>query len=165
MTIRNIVEEGIRAEKFSRDFYRGLMNKSIAKYTGKALARIAEEENKHVLILEEYHRSLQKGGVTDIPEAGQHAGVWEGFMKALDEIRESIHPHTDEITVVHKAIDLEKKGIKLYTEGMESSENKTGKEFFSFMVQQETTHKYYFEKLLKRLLVLYEEPPEARPQL
>jgi rubrerythrin len=165
MSIRNIIEEGIRAEKLSRDFYRGLMNKSIVEYTGKALARIAEEENRHVLILEEYQRSLQKGGVTDIPEAGQHADVWAGFMKALDGIWEAIHPHTDEITVVQKAIALEIKGIELYTKGMESSENRTGKEFFSFMVKQETTHRDYFEKLLKRLLVLYEEPPEARPQL
>ena len=165
MPIPNIIEEAIRAEKASRDFYRDLTKKSIVKYTGKALDHIADEENKHVIILEEYQRSLKKGGGTEIPEADLYAETWSGFMQSLEGTWESIQPHTDEITVVQKAIDLEKKGIKLYTEGREASENSTGKNFFDFMVQQETTHRDYFEKLLKRLLVLNEEPPEARPQL
>ena len=116
MPIPNIIEEAIRAEKASRDFYRDLTKKSIVKYTGKALDHIADEENKHVIILEEYQRSLKKGGGTEIPEADLYAETWSGFMQSLEGTWESIQPHTDEITVVQKAIDLEKKGITIFCE-------------------------------------------------
>lgn len=165
MDVKEVIERGIEIERLSRDYYQGLSEKSIREHAGPALQQLAMEEQKHMDILEEYRNSLGESGLVSLPDAAQHAAVWEQFTTALDEVREAIQPHTDEITVVQRAIDMERRSIDLYSQAERDACDESGKRVFAYLAAQEVRHREYLENLLNRLLVLYQEPPEARPQL
>ena len=164
MAVKNILEKAIEVEKHSRDYYKGLMAKPIAGYAGDALEYVAREEQRHIIILQYYQRSLENGDSVEIPDSGQHIKIWSDFMKALDRIAVTLQENSDEITVVRKALELEERGMALYREARENSSDKMGRIIFSFLMKQETTHRDYFDRLLKQLLVMNGEPPEATQQ-
>ena len=161
----DIIQKAIEAEQYNLQFYRELTQKAIAKYAGEALERLASEEQKHVEILTSYRTSLQKQGDVNLPGAGDFSSIWDNYNAAIDETRQVLQPHTDELTVIQKGIDLEKKGIELYRQAVENASDEVGRKVFGFLHSQEVIHRKYLEKLLERLKALYEEPPESRPKL
>jgi rubrerythrin len=163
MDIGRLVDQGIEVERLSRDYYRQLSLKSIREYAGPALEQLAMEEQKHMDILEEYRRSVEES--VSLPDPAQYAAVWKQFTTALDEVREAIQPHSDEITVTQRAIELETRGLELYDQARRDASGEAAKQVFGYLAAEEVRHREYLEDLLNRLLTLYQEPPEARPQL
>ena len=165
MSGNDIIDRAIDMERMSRDYYREVSQTSVREYAGEALDRLALEEQKHMDLLAEYRGALAAKTQVALPDASESDETWRGFTGALDLIREALHPHTDEITVIERAIGLENRGLVLYNEAQERTKSEEGRKVFAFLAEQETTHRAYLEKLLSRLMALYEEPPETRPQL
>lgn len=165
MGSNDVIDGAIAMEERARDYYRELGSRAVSQYAGPALSRLADEEQKHVEVLEEYRAALEKEGGVALPDAQEHESTWKGFTTALDEIRDVIQPHTDEITVVQKAVSLEEKGLAFYEKARDCSTDDLGRKVFTFMAGEEVRHRDYLRSLLERLMVLYEQPPETRPQL
>ncbi len=163
--MNDIIDQAMEIEWTSRDYYRELSQKSITKYAGPALEQLVEEEQKHLDLLLEYRRSLESSGEVELPPSSQFAETWQQFTAALEEMRQAVQPHTDEVTVIQQAVELEKQGLELYRRVQEDATDEGGKRVFAFLAEQEVRHRDYLEGLLKRLMVLYQEPPETRPQL
>ncbi len=165
MDVNEIIDRGMEIERLSRDYYRELSQKSIREYAAPALEQLAMEEQKHMDILEEYRRSVEGRKPVSVPDPAQYAAVWKQLTTALDEAREAIQPHSDEITVVQRGIELEKRSLELYDQARRDASDEAPRQVFGYLAEQEVRHREYLENLLNRLLALYEEPPEARPQL
>ncbi|NQU44596.1 ferritin family protein [bacterium] len=165
MATRDLVDKAIEMEKMARDYYREAGRKSIQQYVGPALKHMAREEQNHMELLMDYRETMGTDRQVKLPPAGEYDDTWRRFTDALEEVRDGILPHTDEVTVVQRAIGLEEQGLVLYSEAMKQSDSETGRKIFAFLTDQENRHRAYLEDLLGRLLVLTEEPPETRPQL
>ena len=100
-----------------------------------------------------------------LPDSSEYASIWEAFTAALEQITRRIEPHTDEITVIQRAISIEEQGLVLYRQAQRDTRQQMGKAVFALLAEQEVYHRDYLTKLLERLMILYQEPPETRPQL
>jgi len=165
MTVSNIIDEALEMERLSRDYYRRLSRGSLEGYAGEALKHLAEEEQKHIDILNNYRDSLGAAKTVALPHAAEYAETWQKFTQALEDVREAVRPHSEEVTVIQKGIDLEKRAYDLYQEAEKQADTENGKAVFAFLAAQEDRHRQYLEKLLDKVLRLTEEPPEARPKL
>lgn len=161
----DIVERAIELERLSRDYYRELGQKSISQYAGPALQQLAREEQRHMDILRDYRKILAQGGPIPLPDSSEYASIWEGFTTALEQMSQAMGPHTDEITVIQRAISMEEQGLALYRQAHRDAHQQAGKGLFAFLAEQEVYHRDYLAKLLECLMILYREPPETRPQL
>lgn len=161
----DIIQKAIEAEEYNRDFYQALTSQAIAKYAGSALKQLADEEQRHVDLLTKYRESFKSRDSVEIPDGSGFADIWKKHNAAIDETRAALQPHTDELTVVQRGIELEQNGIRLYGEAKENATDAAGKEVFGFLHAQEQIHKTYLEKLQKKLMAIYQEPPESRPRL
>jgi len=161
----DIIDRAIELERQSRDCYRQLGQKSISRYAGPALQHLAREEQRHMDILQEYRKTTALGETMALPDSSEYASIWEGFTAALEQVSQEIGPHTDEVNVIQRAISMEEQGLALYRQAQRDTRQQTGKAVFAFLAEQEVYHRDYLTKLLERLMILYQEPPEARPQL
>ena len=161
----DIIEQAIELERQSRDYYRQLGQKSVSRYAGPALEQLAREEQRHMDILQEYRKITALGETMALPDSSEYASLWETFTAALEDISREIGLHTDELTVVQRAISMEEQGLALYRQAQRDTLRQTGQALFAFLAEQEVYHRDYLTKLLERLMILYQEPPEARPQL
>ncbi|MFH0963437.1 MAG: ferritin family protein [Planctomycetota bacterium] len=161
----DLIQRAIDLERLSRDYYRQISRGPVARYAKEALEQLSREEQGHMEILAEYSRNAPKGVRVALPDASELAGVWKRFGAALESVRQAIQPHTDETTVVQRALDLEIQSLALYEDARKKTKSEAGRIVFSYLCDQESKHRAYLDRLLRKLLVLYEEPPEARPQL
>ncbi len=165
MRIGEIIEQAIDIEKLARDYYREQERKYPQRYVAQAMEQLANEEQKHIDILNEFPATLEGDRIVSLPDLSATAAVWKALTEALEQIREVIQPHTDEVTAVQKAIMIEKQSLAIYDEAQRTAPPSAGQRVFSFLAEQDVRHLAYLENLLDRLLVLYQEPPETRPQL
>ena len=166
MAYEEIIAKAIEFEKKARDHYKDLAEKSIEKYSRETLERLSAEEEEHVRIIEEFQAAQEKDlKELKLPDSLSQDEGWKKFENAVDELKSSIFSHSDELSVILKAVELEDKGYHFYKKAYEEAEEEFGKNFFQFLMEEEIRHKRILQKMYDKLCSIYDEDPHARPQL
>ena len=166
MNYLNILKKAEKKEIKARDYYKFLAERSIDKNSTETLIFLSGEEEKHRKKIRQFIDSTagerKKISVRESPDVER---IWKKHMDALDKIRDDIFLHTDEPTIVQKAVDIEKNSLEMYKKAQASTEEKNLKKLFGLLSKAEERHLELVMKLLKKVVWLYEEFPETRPNL
>ena len=165
MTNEDILDRAMDMEKAAHDCYEEIAEKHPRPHMQASMTQLAREEQRHMNILAQYRTTLGRPVPLNLPPSSAFDSIWQELIEALDEITEVIQPHTDEVTAIQRAVTLEKQSLNIYKEALQESTSDAGQRVFSFLVEQDERHLSYLENLLDRLLILYREPAETRPQL
>ena len=172
MDYQEMLERAMEMEALSRDYYEWLAARSVNTHAAGTLRQLAAEEREHLRLLQELSTSpleawARPGERLAAWEVGEESVdlVWRRYTAALDDVRESILTHTDELTTLEKAKELELQSEQLYREPASRTKEAAVRRLFEWLARAEHRHYDYVSKLLSVSLAMHEEFPEARPDL
>jgi rubrerythrin len=166
MNYEDILNKAEQKEIDARDYYAFLAEKSVNPYSSDSLRFLASEEEKHRGYIREFiDATAEKRKHISIEESGDAGDIIDGHVRHVEEIRETIFPHTDEPTLVQKALDMEKSSFEMYKNAEAVTDEENVKRLFTILKNSEIKHIELVSKLLEKVVRLHEEFPETRPDL
>lgn len=139
-SVEEIVEYALGKEKEAVEFYTEISQNETYAAAQKTFLQFAEEEKKHVKLLEDLGNDKVK--------IGEYKFEWIPDMKRSDymvdvEYEPGMH-YTD---ILRLAMKREEKALKLYNELLSKSEDPNHKRVFKMLCQEEAKHKEFLETL------------------
>jgi len=133
-----IIQFAIQREIESMDFYNKAANMVKHSGTKDLFLDFVKQEEGHKKKLEEVRSGkIVLGKIEKIPN-----------LKISDYMIESeLKPDISYGDILRIAMKREERSVKLYTDLNEKNENETLRNLFAFLIQEESKHKYYIEKL------------------
>ena len=135
---QEIIAFGIQREIESIDFYTSASER--VKYSGtkELFLDLAQQEGGHKKKLEAVNMGkIILGKIEKIPN-----------LKISDYLVETeLKPDLSYADILRIAMKREERSVKLYTDLKEKNEDETLDKLFTFMIQEETKHKYRLEKI------------------
>jgi rubrerythrin len=135
---QEIVEFGIQRETESIDFY--TRASEMVKYSGtkELFLDFAKQEMGHKKKLEAVNiGKITPGKIEKIPN-----------LKISDYLIETeLKPDLSYADILRIAMKREERSVKLYTDLKEKNQDETLDKLFTFLIQEETKHKYKLEKI------------------
>jgi len=166
MDCEDILKKAVQKEIDARDYYASLAQKSINKHSAETLEFLAGQEEKHRSIIQAFlDAAPEERKSVSLAEASLAPNVLQKYTDAIAEIRENVFSHTDETTIMQKAIDFEKSSLDMYTEAAAATQEESAKNLFTALAGAEEEHLALVTALHNKLLALHEEFPETRPDL
>jgi rubrerythrin len=166
MNYEDILKEAEKKEIDARDYYRFLAERSINQYATETLRFLAAEEETHREYIREFLDALPEDRKRiPVRDTKDLDATVKKRTARLQEIRESIFPHTDEPTIVQKALDMEKNSFEMYRHAEEVADEENAKRLFAVLKRAEEKHIVLVGELLEKVIRLHEEFPETRPDL
>jgi len=166
MNYEDILRKAEKKEIEARDYYRFLAERCINRDAAETLRFLAAEEETHRGYIREFLEATpERRKVIPVKEADDIEEIMQKRADKLKEIREDIFPHTDEPTIVQKALDMEKDSFEMYKEGQALADEENVKRLFAILNRAEERHIKLVGALLEKVIWLHEEFPETRPDL
>ena len=133
-----IIQFAIQREIESMDFYKKASNMVRHSGTKDLFLDFVKQEEGHKKKLEEVQTGkIVLGKIEKIPN-----------LKISDYLVDSeLKPDISYAEILRIAMKREERSVKLYTDLNEKNENQTLTNLFAFLIQEESKHKYYIEKL------------------
>ena len=135
---QEIIQFAIQREIESMDFYKKASN--MVKYSGTKdlFLDFMKQEEGHKKKLEEVRAGkIVLGKIEKIPN-----------LKISDYMVEAeLKPDISYGDILRIAMKREERSVKLYTDLNEKNQDEVLRNVFSFLIQEESKHKYYIEKL------------------
>ena len=135
---QEIIQFAIQREIESMDFYKKASN--MVKYSGTKdlFLDFMKQEEGHKRKLEEVRAGkIIMGKIEKIPN-----------LKISDyTVDAQLIPNISYAEILRIAMKREERSVKLYTDLNEKNENESLKNLFTFLIQEESKHKYAIEKL------------------
>ncbi len=135
---KEMIQFAIQRESESMDFYDRASK--LVKHSGTRdlFLDFMKQEEGHKRKLEEVRvGKIELGKVEKIPNLKISDYLVEGELK----------PDISYAEILRIAMKREERSVKLYTDLNEKNQDGTLKNLFAFLIQEETKHKYYIEKL------------------
>ena len=133
-----IIKFAIHREIESMDFYKKASN--MVKHSGARdlfLDFVKQEEGHKTKLEEVLAGKIVLGRIDKIPN-----------LKISDYMVESeLRPDISYGDILRIAMKREERSVKLYTDLNEKNQDEVFRNLFSFLIQEESKHKYYIEKL------------------
>ena len=134
---QEIIQFAIDKEIRSYDFY--VKASQVARYSGarELFIDFSKEEEKHRKLLEDLSvEKIDQLRIERVPD-----------LKISDYMVDvEFQPDLSYADILRKAMKMEEKALKLYTDMRESNPEQELKKLFDFLSQQEAKHKYQLEK-------------------
>ncbi|MCG6909224.1 MAG: ferritin family protein [Deltaproteobacteria bacterium] len=139
-SVEEIVEYALDKEKEAVEFYTELSQNETFKAAKETFLQFAEEEKKHVRLLENFGNDKVK--------IGEYKFEWIPDMKRSDymvdvEYEPGMH-YTD---ILRLAMKREEKSLKLYNELSEKADSDDFVNMFKMLCQEEAKHKQILETI------------------
>ena len=145
MELKEELKKAIDFEKEGRDVYRDVARTTNNPLVKKAFEFLAAEEERHIKKIKKYveNEELPK------PEGASKEDVKEFFKMTVDEYKEGIEFTADDKSAYEKAMEIEKDSYNYYKEQLAKAQDEQLKDFFRFMMEQESSHYLMLEKTLR----------------
>ena len=134
------VKNAIMVELKGQQLYRSAMEQTkdpAAKLMFKALA---DDEDEHVQILQNQHKSLLETGKINL-DLVEQPDIDEGAETVITEdFKKSVGRGVFELAVIGIGCDLEKRAISYYKEQAEKAEDDAAKQLFTWLSEWEVGH-------------------------
>ncbi len=138
----NALEVALNNEMNERQFY--LNNAARTRNpVGKAMfERIAEDELEHYEMIKKLHAQWKEGGKwpETVPLTVKETNVKALLQRMVKESKESPASDGDDLAAIETAAAFESKGVDLYRELADASEDPKEKQFFSLLSGIEREH-------------------------
>jgi len=133
-----IIQFAVEKETEAADFYRRASQ--VAKFSGtkELFLDFAKQEEGHRKLLEDLDMGkIAEAKIQSIPD-----------LKISDYLIDAeLRPDSPYADILRIAMKREERSIKLYKDLNESSQEESLKKLFTFLVQEETKHKYRLERI------------------
>jgi len=138
----NIFEFAMENEKYSEDYYRQLADKSNSKGLETVFNMLADEEAKHYKIVSD----MKDDVAPDLAETTVLSDAKDVFAK-MRESTQSFNFDVSQTELYRKAQNIEKQSRDFYLEKA-SEVDKTQKEIFLKLAEQEKRHYFLLENII-----------------
>ena len=144
MELKEELAKAIEFEKEGKNVYTEVAGTTFNPMVKKAFEFLAAEEERHIKQIQNYveNEELPK------PEGASKKDVKEFFKMTVDEYKEGVEFSADDKSAYEKAMELEKDSYNYYKEQLAKAEDERLKDFFSFLMEQESAHYLMLEKTL-----------------
>jgi rubrerythrin len=142
----NSLEFAINMELDGEKYYREQAEINKENGLNKAFLLLAEEEEKHAIILQ--NKSIELDYELKDNKALAQA---KSIFKGISDYKEETIAMPKQLDLYRMALDMEKKSIDLYNEFLSEATDEKDKELFSFLVKQEEEHFKILEELVLRI--------------
>ena len=162
MNYEEVLKKAEGKEIEARDYYTSLAKMCVNDYSKQTLLFLADQEEKHRQLIKNFidtDEAERKSIV--LPEAEDVEEVWQAHASSLEQIRDNIFPHTDEVTIAQKIVDIEKNSLDMYSEARDAASEEHIRRLFGYLAKQEERHLQYANGLLKKVVQLHEEFPSS----
>jgi rubrerythrin len=131
----DIFQFAMEMEKTSEDYYRQLSGKTTNKGLSNILTMLADEEKKHVRIVEQ----MQQKTPPIMTKTDVLANARDIFKK-MRESAENLNLEITELQLYEKARDIEKKSRQFYLEKADEVAEASQREIFKKLAAEEQKH-------------------------
>ncbi len=144
------LELALDFEKKGEEFYRDSMQRVEDGFAKRTLDFLAREELHHIQKIEQFNEALIGNGKdfdfdafcqTELPQR-----IEAHLKEFLSREEREIGPRSSDIDIYDTAMDMEKESYKMYKESYEalevpsSTNDKRTKQFFEFLLKEESLH-------------------------
>lgn len=144
--ILDIVKAAILLEHKGRALYESVAGSSKIPEVKELFALLAEEESRHIGMLERQFASVKKGG--DFDQSGLEAGHSEVSDRVFsEETVARISGAGYEAAVISASLDFEKKAVEFYSEHALKASSENEKSVFTWLADWEKTHMQMLARL------------------
>ena len=145
----SILDFGMQMEKEGENFYKQNAEKCTDPNAVKLLLLLAYEETRHYQLIKTHKEGLNGPMYTPFLKK-----VTNVFKQMKETNQNFVKNNASIIDVLHKALEIEDKSIKLYAEQANKTEDKMLKDFFLKLKKEEDSH--YF--LISSWIEYYDRP-------
>lgn len=148
------IDRAVEFEEHGKDFYEKAMNAAQNESTRDIFKKLVDDEKEHLQWLQKVQDKLRRTG--QLPEEDT-IDVDRNFEMYFQEAKEKVDFNSrftaNEMEALEFAINLEKKGIKMYQELRDKAESLNEKALYETLATWEENHK----KQLEDIYAYYEE--------
>ncbi len=149
--ILNIIKNAIIFEHRGRSFYNQVAKETKSKDLADFFTQMAEEEGKHIRLLERYYKAVLEGsGMSGLILEGEPEDL--GPKIITEELKKEISGASYEAAAISAAINFEDNAVKLYQKGADEAKTEIEKELYHKLVNWEETHKRFLAELEEELM-------------
>lgn len=140
----NIPEAIVKAFEFERNgasFYLQTAASTRNRLARRLLNSLAKDEVQHVMDIDEIYLELAEGNIPEKMDRESRdtiEGTVQRFFKRID--KNKLRNDLGDIEALKIAMDMEKKGYKMYREAMSATEDPRLAEFFKRLSEEEQEH-------------------------
>jgi rubrerythrin len=145
-----------RLEEEGRQFFIDTARKTESKLARQTFEFLANEEVRHLEKINQFYHSLEKEGAANLPvtEKSSADARLEAFNKQLESLKDEFKPSMSDIEAYEYAIKFENGAEEFYEEKLNDATNPRIKQFYQWLVEEETMH----GRLLNSCLKFVEDP-------
>jgi rubrerythrin len=146
----DILKGAILLEHRGKALYESVLLSSKNEGIRNLFDRLAQEEKKHIKVLNKQFSRLSKGDDFDLPELEKEAAKTSEAV-ITEEIVNSVSGAGYEAAVISAALEFEKNAVSYYSENAVSAESTDEKKLYMWLTDWEKTHMLILAQLDKEL--------------
>lgn len=148
----------LELERQGKEFFQEAAATTTSKLARQTFEFLAAEEDRHIERIEQFYRSLEETGETDLPdtEPSDAEARLKTFNDTLAVLKDHITPSTTDVEAYRTAIAFENGAEEFYAEKVAESLNPKVKKFYQWLIDEEEMH----SRLLSSCLEFVEDPAE-----
>ena len=132
----NAIEIAIKMETDAINFYKEASKKANHSVGKKMFLTIAEDEKRHLDILNQ----ILKGLDIKIKDVSPMKNIKTVFEEMKDEMMHKVEATTDELEAFKIAMKMEKEGIEFYKKAVSGAKTDKEKSLFERLIKEEQQH-------------------------
>ena len=146
----------LRLEAEGKKFFADAAMRVQSKSARQTFEFLAAEEDKHILRITEFYRSLEDSGGERIPEteASDAERRLVAFNDNLVQWRDEIKPTMGDLEAYNTALKFENGTEDFYAKQVEESDDPNIKKFYTWLIHEEAMH----ARVLKSCVQFVEDP-------
>ncbi len=146
-----ILKSAILLEKRGQAFYAKVAEQASDEAVQRFFGMMAEEEEKHVRILSDQYKSLQRSQRFAAPETAAAPGFETAAAVLNDGLRRQIAAASFEAAAVAAAMSMEKNAIQLYSRRAAEAADLNEKALYDWLAKWEGEHLRFLARLDREL--------------
>ena len=147
----DIIKKAIVLEHRGKALYESVLPKTASEGVKELFTLLAEEEEKHIDVLNKRYKSVAKGGKFDTRVLVK-PGELEDNNILSGKIVKEISGAGYEAAIISAALEFEKKAVEYYSEQAKSSDSEEEKQLFQWLAEWEKGHMAMLAQIDKDLM-------------
>lgn len=135
-----ILKQAILLERRGKSFYQKVSEQTKNGAVKSFFKFMADEENKHITVLESQYKAYMKNGVFESDSYDKDETSIIESQVLDDEIKEKISATSYEAAAIGAAISMENRAISVYDERAKSASDPEEKNLYQWLVSWEQSH-------------------------
>lgn len=139
-TSLNVLKQAVLLERRGHAFYSKVADQADKPAVKKFFNMMADEENRHIKVLEDQFRAYSESGHFRPLDGGSRES--QGFADKVitKDLAEALSAASFEAAAIAAAMTLEKNAIRLYANRAEAAENSEEKALYDWLANWEKSH-------------------------